>query len=218
MTTATRTRSKAADAPAAPPPEPKAPEPVMLTAALASKAMQRRNETHTFSLPATARAADVPAIEVTVKVPDLGDPEILTALPDQLLRTILMAVNDVEAREGNQHAIDISKPEEVDFSQAKRQAFRNTALINAYCLAGFVEPQLVLTEAEQKNTSQVLLEAIHPTDRAAFFNWCQQPHMEAAAAVEPFPDGPDEGVAAGGPGGVSEPAERSLEVAGDGGD
>jgi hypothetical protein len=215
MTTATRTRSKAADAPAAPPPEPK---PVMLTAALASKAMKRRNETHTFSLPATARAADVPAIEVTVKVPDLGDPEILTALPDQLLRTILMAVNDVEAREGNQQAIDISKPEEVDFVQAKRQAFRNTALINAYCLAGFVEPQLVLTEAEQKNTSQVLLEAIHPTDRAAFFNWCQQPHMEAAAAVEPFPDGPDEGVAAGGPGGVSEPAERSLEVAGDGGD
>jgi hypothetical protein len=215
MTTATRTRSKAADAPAAPPPEPK---PVMLTAALASKAMKRRNETHTFSLPATARAADVPAIEVTVKVPDLGDPEILTALPDQLLRTILMAVNDVEAREGNQQAIDISKPEEVDFVQAKRQAFRNTALINAYCLAGFVEPQLVLTEAEQKNTNQVLLEAVHPTDRAAFFNWCQQPHAEAAAAVEPFPDGSDEGVAAGGPGGVSEPAERSLAPTGDGGD
>jgi hypothetical protein len=217
MTTATRTRSKAADAPVAPPPQSE-PNAMPLTAALANKAWRKRNELHNFLLPATARDAGVDAIEVTVKIPDLGDPEILTALPDQLLRTILMAVNQVEVLEGNQKAIDISKPEEVDFVQAKRQAFRNTALINAYCLAGFVEPQLVLTEAEQKNTNQVLLDAVHPTDRAAFFNWCQQPHAEAAAAVEPFPDGPDEGVATGGPGRVSEPAERSLEVAGDGGD
>jgi hypothetical protein len=216
MTTATRTRSKAADAPAAPPPEPK---PVMLTAALASKAMQRRNETHTFSLPATAREAGVPAIEVTVKVPDLGDPDVLTDLPDSLLRQILMVVNEVEAQEGTETAVDLSKPEDIDFVAAKRKAIRNKALVNAYCLAGFVEPQLVATEAEQKNTNQILLEAIHPNDRNAFFNWCQQPHAEASAKVEPFPNGSLEGVATGGSGGVDESAtERASEDVGDGGD
>jgi hypothetical protein len=216
MSTATRTKPKAADAPAVSPP-PKTPEPVMLTAALASKARERRLAIHKFALPATAALAGVPAMEAEVRIPDLGDPELLVGLPDTLLRRILTVANEVEARGGNTNAIDLTKPDEIDLEKAKRNAKQSRALIDGYCVAGFVNPELVMTEADQKNTNQILLEDIHPADRTAFFNWCNGQHTEAAATVEPFPGGSREGVATSRSGGVDgAAAERTVEAVGSG--
>ena len=129
-------------------------------------------------------------------------------------RQILKVVNDVETNEGRIAPVDISKPDEIDLVAAKQNAQRQRAIVDAYCIAGFVEPPLAMTEDDQKTTDHVLISAIHPSDRIAFFNWCTGQHTEAAATVEPFPDRPAEDVATGGPGGSDRAAaERSAPAA-----
>jgi hypothetical protein len=207
MTTATKTRAKQADAPAT------SPEPArfVLTASLADLAKQKRDETHEFALTST-----MPGAFATVRVPDLGDPDILTMLPDQLLRDMLVTVNGIEANE-NGTGLDISKPDEVDIERLKANAKQSRALADAYCVAGFVDPPLAYTERDQKTTAHVLLEAIHPADRARFFNWCNAQGSGATATVTAFPDGSAEDMAVGGPGGVdSDATEPPAESVPDG--
>jgi len=202
MTTSTKTKRNAADAPAAFP------------RSLAERIREKRAAVHEFRLTATEQLLGEPIPPAKVRIPDLGDPDILMGLPETLLRTILKVVNEVETNEGNVGPIDISKPDEIDLTAARQNAMRQRALVDAYCVAGFIEPRLCLTEDEQTNVDDWLLSDIHPTDRIAFFNWCSGAHTEAAATVETFPDRPAEDVATGGPGGVdSDAAERSAPAA-----
>lgn len=201
MTTSTKTKPKAADAPA------------VFSRSLAERIREKRNAVHEFALTATAAQLGEPIPPAKVRIPDLGDPDILMALPETLLRTILKVVNDVESKEGTVAPIDISKPDEIDLTAAKQNAMRQRAIVDAYCLAGFVEPRLVMTEDAQANVDDWLLSDIHPSDRIAFFNWCNGQHTEATATAVEFPDRPAEDVATGGPGGVSESAERSAPAA-----
>ena len=207
MTTTTKTKAKAADAPA------------VFSRSLAERIREKRNAVHEFALTATAAQLGEPIPPAQVRIPDLGDPDILMALPETLLRTILKVVNEVEAKEGTVAPIDISKPDEIDLTAAKQNATRQRAIVDAYCLAGFVEPRLRLTEddliaqGDQAKVDDWLLSDIHPADRIAFFNWCTAPHTEAAATAVEFPDRPAEDVATGGPGGVSESAERTAPAA-----
>jgi hypothetical protein len=184
------------------------PQRFVLTAALADLAKQQREAVQEFVLPATAKGAFA-----RVRVPDLGDPDVLMALPDTLLRQILKVVNDVETNEGRIAAVDLSKPDEVDLVAAKHNAMRQRAIVDAYCIAGFVEPPLAMTEDEQTTTAHVLISAIHPSDRIAFFNWCQGQHTEATATAAEFPDGSPESVATGGPSGMPESTERTASAA-----
>lgn len=186
----TRTKAQAADAPAAP-------TMTIFNAALAAKARERRNAVHDFALTAT-----MPGAIAKVRVPDLGDPDLLLALPDPLVRGLLTVVRDVERREHPNGHEPEQTPETVDIARARQDATRNRTLVDAYCLAGFVNPPLAMTEDDLATPEHVLLADIHPADRTRFFSWCMGQVGEAAATVEPFPDGSPEGVATGGPGGV----------------
>jgi hypothetical protein len=203
MPTATRTKRKAADAPAAPT--------QIFSAALAAKAREQREAITDFPLDAT-----MPGAFAKVRIPDLGDPDVLMMLPDPLLRSILHVVNDVERKESGA-PIDISQPDTVDLDAAKSAAKRNRALVDAYCMAGFVNPPLAYTDDDMLTPDHVLVADIAAADRTRFFNWCNGQQMEAAATVEPFPDGSPTGVATGGSGGVDDnAAEPVADAAGDG--
>jgi hypothetical protein len=190
MSTATKTRTKAADAPAAPPR-------FILTTSLAEIARQKREAVQEFELTATA-----PGAFAKVRLVDLSDQATLTSLPETLLRKILGIANDVELREGRTNPVQ--EDGTLDVERAIRVAKANARAVDAYCVAGFVEPPLIFTEGERVRDDQVVVSDIHPADRQRFFEWCQGRHAEASAAVEPFPDGSAEGVATGGSGGVDE--------------
>src|SRR5690242_16793067 len=101
------------------------PQRFVLTASLADLAKQQREAVQEFALPATAKGAFA-----RVRVPDLGDPDVLMALPDTLLRQILKVVNDVETNEGRIAPVDISKPDEIDLVAAKQNAQRQRAIVD----------------------------------------------------------------------------------------
>jgi hypothetical protein len=192
----------------------------ILTTSLAELARQRREAVQEFELTATQRELKmVEPIYAEVRMVDLADAATLSALPETLLRKVLSIANDVEVREGR--ANPIAEDGSLNIERAIKVAQANTEAINAYCVAGFVKPQLIFTNAERTNDDQVLVSDIHPADRQRFFDWCQGRHAEAAATVAPFP-GPrelDPGVDAGGPGGIDGgQAEHATEPAPDDGD
>lgn len=156
-----------------------------LTPDIAAAAYAKRRELIEFDLPATGAFA-------MVRQPDLGDSEILAELPAELLTGILVTLNQIDGGD-----VDITKPETIDFDRIKERAKRDRSIIDAYCLAGFVEPPLIWDEASRTSDDQVLLEMIHPSDRAAFFNWCNTARTEATSNVTTFPGRPDEDVAVG---------------------
>lgn len=198
---ATKTATKAAAAPAG------------FSRSLAERIRAKRDAVHEFRLTATEQMAGEPLPPAKVRIPDLGNPEILAGLPDTLLRTMLQVANEIEAGGSGMTDIDLSKPNEIDLTAAKQNAIRQRALIDAYCVAGFVEPRLWLTQ-DEADDNDWLLSDIHPSDRIAFFNWCNGVQTEAAATVAPFPDRPDADMATGGSGGVdSDAAERSAPAA-----
>ena len=196
MTTATRKRPTSADAPAESPPEQ-----FVLTASLADLARKKREAVRDFELTATSDGFDGVAI-ARVRLVDLADSATLTSLPESLLRKVLTIANDVEIREGRTNPVQDDGS--LDIDRAIRVAKANARAIDAYCVAGFVEPALIFTEGERVRDDQVLVSDIHPADRQRFFDWCQGRHAEAAATVETFPGSRelDAGMAAGGPGGV----------------
>jgi hypothetical protein len=210
MSTATRTRPKAADAPAAPPP----PDRFVLTASLADQARQKREAVQDFALTATA-----PGAYARVRLVDLSDQATLSSLPESLLRRVLGIANDIELREGK--TTPVQDDGSLDIERAIRLAKANARAIDAYCVAGFVEPSLIFSEEDRIHDAQVIVSDIHPADRTRFFEWCQGRHTEAAAAVEPFPGAQqlDSGVDAGRSGRVDRAATKRAAVpAPDGGD
>ena len=209
MTTATKKRPTSADAPAESPPKQ-----FVLTASLADLARKQREAVRDFPLTATSEHLDGTAI-ARVRLVDLADSATLTSLPETLLRKVLTIANDVEIREGRTNPVQDDGSLNID--RAIRVAKANARAIDAYCVAGFVEPVLILAESDRTSKEQVLVSNIHPADRQRFFDWCQGRHTEAAATVEPFPDGSTEGVATGGSGGMDgAAAESAAPAAGDG--
>jgi len=196
MTTTTSKRTKTTDtgaaaASAAPVP----PARRLLTADLAAQAREERDRLHDFELTHTG-----PGIFARVRHVDLSDTATLTMLPERLLRVILGAVNDVETREGKPTAID--EAGKVDIERAIRAAKAETAATDAMCVAGFVDPRLVLTQMEKDNDDAVLVADIHPADRRRYVEWTQGRLAEASEKVVTFPDRPDAGMDASGPRGV----------------
>lgn len=184
------TRTTAAEAPAAP-------QSSRFTAADAVTVWEVRERTHDFALDAT-----MPGKTAQVRVPDLGDPDVLMGLPTPLLEQIMRYTREVETAEGRPQPAPAA-PEPFDIERVRKDAERNRALIDAYCLAGFVDPPLIYSDKERTEDDQVVISVIHPSDRMRFFQWANGQHTEAAATVAPFPDGGDPGVATGGRSGSS---------------
>jgi hypothetical protein len=203
MTTATRKRPRGADAPA---PSPKR---FVLTASAAREARQKREEIHDFELTHT-----MPGAFARVRLVDLQDPEILTnALPARLLAELLETVREVEGQEAGGEARELSVIEKIDLAR------KNMHAIVAYCIAGFVEPPLILSEDDRdpRRDDEVVVTDIDARDRQRFFDWCQGRYEEASATVLPFPQGSASTVDAGGPGGASGGAsEPTAESSRDG--
>jgi len=209
MTTATSKKTKTTDtgaaaASAAPAP----PARRLLTADLAAQAREERDRLHDFELKHTGAG-----IFARVRHVDLSDTATLTMLPEQLLRVILGAVNDVETREGKPTAID--EAGKVDIERAIKAAKAETAATDAMCVAGFVEPRLVLTQEEkdrERDADVVLVADIHPADRRRYVEWTQGRLAEASEKVVTFPDRSNAGLDAGGPRGVD--GDATVDAAG----
>ena len=190
----TATDLGAAAASAAPAP----PERRLLTADLAAQARRERDRLHDFELTHTG-----PGIFARVRHVDLSDTATLTMLPERLLRVILGAVNDVETREGR--PATMTADGKVDIDRAITAAKAETAATDAMCVAGFVEPRLVLTQEEKdrdRDADVVLIADIHPADRRRYVEWTQGRLAEASEKVVTFPDRSDAGLDAGRPRGV----------------
>lgn len=210
MPTATKTKPKAADAPAAP-------TRFVITPDMAYRAFEERNRETDFAL--TSTFPNMPGAVAKVRIPDLGDPDILAMLPEQLLRDMLVTINTIETTENGQAPLDLTKPDELDIARLKANARQARALADAYCVAGFVDPPLAYSEQERKTARHMPLELVHPADRARFFNWCNAQNAGATATAGAFPDGSAEGVATGGPGGVDGgTTEPVADAGGDGGE
>jgi len=193
---------------------------MLFSADLAGQAIERRNAVHDFELTAT-----MPGAFARVRMVDLNDQSALLALPERVLRFVLGMANDIDSREGKAAVGERTNEDgSLNVENVLKAAQLEAKMFDGYCLAGFVEPRLVLTQDEvdrergsTDGDKPVLLDAIHPADRRRFYLWCDGHHAEAAATVEPFSGGPAAGVAASGPGGVDgAAAEPAAEPAGDG--
>ncbi len=61
-------------------------------------------------------------------------------------------------------------------------------LVDATCIAGFVNPRLVLKPEDVEDPeTQLSVKEIHPEDRSAFFHWAQQEVAAEAAIVKSDP-------------------------------
>lgn len=203
---ATRTKPKAADAPAV---SSSTPEPKLFDTAMAQQAIKRWDTVHDFALTATQQGAFA-----RVRLVDLSDGAMLNSLPNTLLERVLQIAADIDP---NRKSVPvISDAGVIDLDRAKRNVDRQAAICDAYCIAGFVQPPLIVAESDRTAPDQVLLRAIHPADRQRFFQWCQGRHTEAPATVTDFPAARElaDGVADRGSGGMAgdatEPAAASA--------
>lgn len=77
-----------------------------------------------------------------------------------------------------------------DGSVSVPQALRNMAeqdeLVNAYCVAGFLQPRLIFREQERTAPDQIVVTDLDSQDRRQFFLWCETDNEAAAERAKPF--------------------------------
>lgn len=179
-----------------------APAPVLLTNTIAKRAKAEREQVRDFSLDAT-----VPGAIARVRMVDLNDPATLAALPETLLRQVLGVTEALEVGDDDLKPVSAKRPDgTIDVNALTKIMVGEARIIDATCVAGFIEPALIFSEADRTDDEQVLITDIHPSDRRRFHQWCNGALMREAAQIAPFPAGPAADVAAGGPGGMAEPA------------
>lgn len=167
-------------------------------------AYQAANQTRDWTTPS--------GITVTVKRPDLEDRAIFEMLPAHCQtavieslkrtlkpdRTVKQPVADAAAGklDGLKAAMELG----LSPGDLTRLAGN---LADAYVLAGWVAPRVVLDEAAITDPdAEIPLAFVAPRDRYAFMDWCQTAETEEAAgpvsfrpgqadAVEPVPGGKD---------------------------
>lgn len=158
---------------------PPQPEPTyeLLTPAKARERRQREERGYLFQLKATGGYAHV-------RLPNLADKATIKALPQQMQATVREFMFDVQDR-------DIKTIDLADLLGG------TTELANTYCLVGFINPPLVLTEADVTDPErQVVITDINVMDRMAFSTICEGGDRAETTRLIPFPAQPAGGVSA----------------------
>lgn len=146
-----------------------------LTRERAREAKQREERGYLFPLPYTGGEARVRRIP-------LAKLASITGLSGEMQATVLEVFREIQA--GGTFAVR-------SWQDLERNQRRQEELANGLCIAGFVEPRLVETEAEadMANDASVLwVEEIDIRDRLTYLQTVMNPDSEAAKAMAPFPE------------------------------
>lgn len=156
------------------PKPPKSPGPV-LSAKVANDAQAKREQVHDFALPFTA-----PGTWAKVHAVQISDPSVMMSLPPLLVKQLVEET--IEAAEV------LAKSEDL-IEQFQQYGLVITAH-RATCIAGFIDPPLIMSETDRTSPDQVVVDAIHPRDQHRYYEWCQDVlgrapvNLDALAALE----------------------------------
>lgn len=155
-----------------------------LTRERARDAKQREARGYLFPLPYTGGEARVRRIP-------LAKLATITGLSGEMQSTVLEVFREIQ--QGGTFAVR-------NWQDLERNQRRQEDLANGLCIAGFVEPRLVESEAEAdaaNDPSVLWVEEIDIRDRLTYLQTVMNPDSEAAKAMAPFPENGTSGADAG---------------------
>lgn len=122
-------------------------------------------------------------VYANVKPLDLTDHVVIGSLPSAMQSRVMRAMMAISKTTPalNEKTNTLSVP------VAIRNLEKNEDLVNAYCVAGFIDPPLIWVETDRVNTSQVVVTDIALTDRREFFALCGNSAEDEADRLLPFP-------------------------------
>lgn len=137
----------------------------ILTAKMADVARTQRDQVRHLELTATR-----PGTYARVRLVDLHDTTQLLELPADELRRVLEMANAARAYSDRPAELEDGS---LDVERAVVLARADAETRDAYVVAGFLEPRLIRGEGDRTSPAQVVVDAIHPADRQAFFELCK---------------------------------------------
>lgn len=132
---------------------------------------------YAFAMPFT-----FPTHPARVRRIPLADLASITGLSSEMQATVLEVFREVQT--GGTFAV--RKWQDLESNQARQKQ-----LANGLCVAGFIEPRLVETQAEADATDDpavLWVGRIDIRDRLAYMQTVMNPESEAAKALAPFPE------------------------------
>lgn len=178
----------------------------LLTPARARAARTKAEHGYWFRLPRTGGKALVRRISGS-------DRASIGSLPQHQQKLVL----DALAKSGEQPSA-LRADGSINPAQWQRNAKANEEICNAYCVAGFLRPRLIFSEAERTDDSEVVVTDVDPHDRQLFFLWSETDNQATANLFRPAVDEaaqPDLVVETGGLGGGI--VDAAVRPAGDAG-
>lgn len=177
-----------------PQPAPAAPAgPTRLDAAALRARKRREQEGYDFVLRATTDEHGNPTV-ARVRRPDIFDADTIESLPDTIQTRIFGIIEEAEKVES---AGGASAMEESVTELLKRNYGAFASMVDAYVIAGFIEPRVYATAAEADANGGVWVKDIERPDRIAFYHHCTGMATEAAEDIAGFRDEPHDAVDAG---------------------
>jgi hypothetical protein len=168
-----------------------------LTPNMAKAARERAERGYIFDLRWTGGKAHVRRINP-------ADRAMIATLPDHLQEKVFRALAEIAQSDA---ALD-PKTGIVSVSKGLKNLGKLEDTVNAYCVAGFIQPQLIFIEADRTDENQVVVTDIDWMDRYDYFQTCTGEVEDATKRLEPFPRKPLGDVATRGPLQLGEDAER----------
>jgi len=149
-----------------------------ITRAVALAARERERRGFSFELFRTA-----PGERAHVKRLSLADRTMLGSLPSAMQERVLRLLNETRG-DGDAGPLTIAR--------ITKNQTRQEDLANAFCVAGFIDPVLVGTEADlAANPDALVVTDLALEERLAYLNACLGNDEVAARRLEPFLDEPD---------------------------
>jgi len=149
-----------------------------ITRAVALAARERERRGFRFELFRTA-----PGEHAHVKRLSLADRTMLGSLPSAMQERVLRLLNETRG-DGDAGPLTIAR--------ITKNQTRQEDLANAFCVAGFIDPVLVGTEADlAANPDALVVTDLALEERLAYLNACLGNDEVAARRLEPFLDEPD---------------------------
>lgn len=122
--------------------------------------------------------------DARVRIVSLADRAMMEALPAHVQDRLGKIMKRQNA----------ARPTE-DFAGYLRGSGITLDMADIFCVAGFIDPPLVLTEADLVYQPDAwVVTDLHPDERIAFFQACNDEEEGAASRLEPFSPGPGESV------------------------
>lgn len=122
--------------------------------------------------------------DARVRLVSLADRAQMAALPANIQDRLTKVMKQQQATQSSE-----------DFAGFLRGSGLTLDMADIFCVAGFIDPPLVMTEDELVYQPDAwVVTDLHPDERVAFFQACNDEGGDAASRLEPFFEGPGEPV------------------------